>query len=263
MGRFTLSSLRYSLLLMVLLAMLPALALILSTAWEQRRQAAVGAEEDALRLARLAAADHERLLEGARSLLIGLAQLSDVQMHNAKACSALFGEVQRRFPLYTNIGAIRPDGHVFCAARARRGAVNVADQPFFRRALATREPTASGYHPDPATGKAVLTLSYPAIDRGGATWAVVFAELDLGWMAQLTNKARLPPGTVITVTDGQGLVLARYPDPGDWTGKFAPDWPVVQAIKRVGEGTLEGPGLEGQSRTFGFTPLLALGRDKP
>ena len=264
MGRFTLSSLRYSLLLMVLLAMLPALALILSTAWEQRRQAVVGAEEDALRLARLAAADHERLLEGARSLLIGLAQLSDVQMHNAKACSELFGEVQRRFPLYTNIGAIRPDGHVFCAARARRGAVNVADQPFFRRALATREPTASGYHPDPATGKAVLTLSYPAIDRGGATWAVVFAELDLGWMAQLTNKARLPPGTVITVTDAQGLVLARYPDPGDWTGKSAPDWPVAQAIKRAwGEGTLEGPGLEGQPRIFGFTPLLPPRREDP
>jgi len=264
MGRFTLSSLRYSLLLMVLLAMLPALALILSTAWEQRRQAAVGAEEDALRLARLAATDHERLLEGARSLLIGLAQLSDVQMHNSKACSALFEEVQRRFPLYTNIGAIRPDGYVFCAARAIPGAANVADQPFFRRALATREFTTSGYHPDPATGRPVLTLSYPAIDRGGATWAVVFAELDLGWMAQLTDKARLPPGTVINVTDAQGLVLARYPDPGNWAGKAAPDWPVVQAIKRAsGEGTLEAPGLEGQLRIFGFTPLFDPKREEP
>src|SRR5437867_1307286 len=228
-GRLAPSSLRYRLLLLVLLAELPALALIVSTAWEQQHQAAVGAQDDALRLARLAASDHERLIEAARSLLTGLAQLSDVQMHNAKACSALFAEVQRRFPLYTDIGAIRPDGHVFCAARAGHRAVNVADQPFFQRALATRESTASGYHPDPATGKPVLTLSYPAIDRGGATWAVVFAELDLGWMAQLTNKARLPAGTVITVTDPAGLVLARYPDPGDWTGKSAPDWPVVQA----------------------------------
>jgi len=83
-------------------------------------------------------------------------------------------------------------------------------------------------------------------------------------MAQLTDKARLPPGTVINVTDAQGLVLARYPDPGNWAGKSAPDWPVVQAIKRAsGEGTLEGPGLEGQLRIFGFTPLFDPKREEP
>ena len=249
MSRAILPSLRYSLLLLVLLAVLPALGLILSTAWEQRRQAVVGAEEDALRLARLAANDHERLIEGARSLLTGLAQLSDVQMHNSTACSALFAEVQRRFPLYTNVGAIRPDGHVFCAARTPQGRANVADQLFFQRALATREFTVSGYRPDRTTGKPVLTLSYPAVDRAGAVWAVVFAELDLGWMAQLSEKAQLPRGSVITVVDTAGHVLAHYPDPEGWTGKSVPDWPIVRAIQREqGEGRLQAPGLAGTPR---------------
>jgi diguanylate cyclase (GGDEF)-like protein len=259
-----LPSLRYSLLLLVLLAVLPALGLILSTAWEQRRQAIVGAEEDALRLARLAATDHERLIEGARSLLTGLAQLSDVQMHNSTACSALFAEVQRRFPLYTNVGAIRPDGDVFCAARAPQGRANVADQLFFQRALATREFTVSGYLPDRKTGKPVLTLSYPAMDRAGAVWAVVFAELDLGWMAQLSEKAQLPRGSVITVVDMAGHVLARYPDPEGWTGKFVPDWPIVRAIQREqGEGRLQAPGLGGMPQLVAFTPLLDAKRSDP
>jgi diguanylate cyclase (GGDEF)-like protein len=253
----TLSSLRYSLLLLVLLAMLPALALILSTAWEQQRQAATDAEGDALRLARVAASDHKRLIEGARSLLVGLAQLSDVQMHNAKACSGLFAEVQKQFPLYANIGAVRPDGQVFCTARMRPG-YDVGHQPFFSRTLAGREFTVSGYHPDPVTGTPILTLSYPAIDRGGEAWAVVFAELDLDWMAQLAEKAQLPPNTVITVTDQAGLVLARYPDRGNWAGKSAAHWPVVQAIQRTGgEGTLEGSGLEGTRRIFAFAPLAS------
>ena len=264
MNQFALSSLRYRLLLLVLLAVLPALALILSTSWEQQRQAAVGAQEDALRLARLAASDHERLIEGARSLLTGLAQLSDVQMHNSKRCSALFAEVQRRFPLYANVGAIRPDGHVFCAARSPHGLDNVADQPFFRRALASREFTLSGYRPHPVTGKTILTLSYPAIDAEGAAWAVVFAELDLGWMSQLADKAQLPPGTIITVTDAGGRVLARYPDLGNWIGKSADHWAVVQAIRRSqGEGTLEAPGLEGTPRLVAFTPLLEPKRAAP
>src|SRR4029450_6043325 len=100
------------------------------------RQAVMGAQEDALRLARLAAADHARLIEGARSLLIGLAQLSDVQMHNAKAGTALFAKVQQQFPLYTNIGAIRPDGEVFCAARVRSSGERPLDAAFVKRALA-------------------------------------------------------------------------------------------------------------------------------
>src|SRR5262245_19974948 len=252
----SLASLRLSLLLLVLLAVLPALALILSTAWEQRRQAAAGAQDDALRLARVAAADHARLVEGARSLLVGLAQLSDVQMHNAKSCTGLFAEVQRQFPLYANIGAARPDGHVFCAARTRSGADNVIDQPFFQGTVARREFTVSGYHPDPVTGKSVLTLSYPAVDRGGETWAVVFAQLDLDWMAQLAEKAQLPRGTTVTVTDRSGLVLARYHDRGNWVGKSAARWAVVQAIQRAGgEGTLEAPGLENARRIFAFAPL--------
>jgi diguanylate cyclase (GGDEF)-like protein len=252
-----LSSLRSGLLLLVLLAMLPALALILSTALEQRRQALSDTEADALRLARVAASDHERLIEGARSLLVGLAQLSDVQMHNSRACSALFSEVQRQFPLYSNIGAIRPDGDIFCSARSRRAGQNVARELAFHRALTSHEFSVSGYYRDSETGRPRLTLAYPAVDRAGATWAVVYAQLDLGWMAQLADKARLYAGTVVNVTDADGRILARYPDPGGWTGKSAPEWAVVKATASGrGEGTLQAVGLEGQERLFGFAPLF-------
>ena len=54
MTRILRSSLRSRLLLLVLLALLPALVLILITAWEQRQLAAVDAQESALRLARVA-----------------------------------------------------------------------------------------------------------------------------------------------------------------------------------------------------------------
>ena len=256
---FALASLRHRLLLLILLAVLPALALVLSTAWEQRRQAAQGAREDALRIARLASTQHERLVEGAHSLLVGLAQLSDVQMHNAKACSALFADVQRRFPLYRNIGAIRPDGQVFCTARPPSGARNVADHEDFQRAFTTREFAVNGYRLDRASGKPVLTLSYPAIDGAGAVWAVVFAELDLGWIPQLAMRAALPAGSVVSIIDAEGLVLARHPDAGGWTGKTTPGSPMAQAIQRGrSEGTLQAAGLDRSPRLYAFTPLAGL-----
>jgi diguanylate cyclase (GGDEF)-like protein len=256
MGLRIFSSLRYRLLLLVLLAVLPALALILSTAWEQRRQSLQGALDDALRLARESASDNQRLIEGARSLLTGLAQLSAVQMHNSKACSALFAEVQRRFPLYVDIGAIRPDGQVFCAARAGRG-FRVADPALFERALRGQEFAVNGYVRDPRTGRLILTLAHPAIDAAGSVWAVVFAELDLGWMARLAARANFPPGTALTVTDATGIVLARYPDPGQWTGRSLAERSVFQAIKqRSREGTIEAAGPDGIPRLFAFAPLF-------
>jgi len=262
-GWFVFTSLRHRLLLLVLLAVLPVLSMIVSTAWEQRRQAAEGAKEDALRVARLASAQHERLLEGARSLLIGLAQLSDVQMHNSRACSALFADVQRRFSLYRDIGAARPDGQVFCAARPPPAARNDADPQYFRHALAAREITASSYRIDQASGKAVLTVTYPAVDRAGAAWAVVFAELDLGWLGPLSMRAGLPPGSTVSIADANGLVLARYPDTGDWLGKSVAD-SVVRAIRtEQGEGTLEARGLDGIDRLYAFTSLAGTSRAEP
>ncbi len=64
MTRIFRSSLRSRLLLLVLLALLPALVLILVTAWEQRQLAATEAQESALRVARAAASNMERLIEG-------------------------------------------------------------------------------------------------------------------------------------------------------------------------------------------------------
>jgi len=60
------ASLRVRLLLLVLLAVIPALGLTLYTGLEQRRVAAAGAQEDALRLVRLVAREQEWLVADAR-----------------------------------------------------------------------------------------------------------------------------------------------------------------------------------------------------
>ena len=63
MSLLAFSTLRARLLLLVLLATLPAIGLTLYTGQQQRNQAAARAKENALRLARLAAANHAQLLD--------------------------------------------------------------------------------------------------------------------------------------------------------------------------------------------------------
>lgn len=73
MTRFSFSSLRARLVVLVLLAVLPAFGPILFTGLEDRRRAAAEVQDNALRLARLAASGQDRLTEGGRQLLPGLA----------------------------------------------------------------------------------------------------------------------------------------------------------------------------------------------
>src|SRR3990172_188431 len=58
------SGLRLRLQILVLLAVLPAVGLILYTASDQRRVASREVQQNALRLAKVAAADHELLVDG-------------------------------------------------------------------------------------------------------------------------------------------------------------------------------------------------------
>lgn len=255
MRRHVFSRLRYRLLLLVVLAALPALGLIVSTAWEQRRLAATGAQEEAFRLARLASTHHERLIEGARPLLTVLAQNADVQNRNRRVCGAVFADILRRVPVYTNLGAVGPDGDVFCSAVPLRQRVEMSRDEQWRRAFASREFTVSSYRPSP-DGSWQLTLAQPSFDDGGKLRALVFVSLDLDWVREFVERARLAPGATFAITDRRGFILAHHPDPESWVGKTVLDAPLIREVMaHGGEGMAEVAGLDGVPRLFAFTPL--------
>ena len=68
MSKGIFASLRSRLLLLIALAMLPALGLIFYVNVEQRRLEATQAQDNALRFARLAAAEHTQLIQSAHQL---------------------------------------------------------------------------------------------------------------------------------------------------------------------------------------------------
>ena len=257
MTRLFRSSLRSRLLLLVLLALLPALALILVTAWEQRQLAAVDAQESALRLSRLAASNQERLIEGARSLLIGLAQVPAAQPGKAGPCGPLLADLRKRFPVYVNLSMAGPTGDITCSAVPLRAAVNVADQSYFLRARATHDFVVSGYVLEPVTGSPALILAWPALGPTGEVRSVLFASLDLGWIHQLAERARLPLGSSFVVTDASGIVLAGYPESERSVGQPMPESEVTQAIRaQQSEAKITVESLNGRNaRLFAFTAV--------
>jgi signal transduction histidine kinase len=255
MPRFSFASLRLRLLLLVLLAVVPALGLTLYTNVELRRLAATDVKEEALRLARIAASDQEDTIKDTRQLLFALAQLPEVRSTDPTACSALF-ELLNQYPQYALLGVIARDGDLFCSTLPTSGLVKLTDRSYFQRVLQTRDFAIGDYQNDPLSGKATLDLGYPVLDEAGQVQAVVFASLDLTWLNQVAAEAQLPEGSTFTVIDRNGTILVRYPDPGIWIGQSVPEAPIVEIILiQRGEGTAEAYGVDGIPRLFAFAPL--------
>lgn len=250
------SGLRARLLLLVLLAVIPALGLTLYSNLEERQLRKAQVQEHALRLSRIVSADHERLIEDARKLLAALSRLPGVRDGKRAACDTLFADLLTRHSSYANLGVIGADGNVLCSGLPMTGQVYVGDRAYFRRARETRDFAIGDYQIGRVTGKATLNFGYPVLDDAGHVPAVVFAALDLAWLNELASQAGLPPGSMLTVIDRNGTILSRYPDDGKWVGKLMPESLVLKAmLTQQGNGTTEAPGTDGIPRLFSFAPF--------
>src|SRR4029450_52043 len=137
MARLSLASVRARLLLLVLLPAIPALGLTLYTNLEERQLRKTQVQEQAMRLSRLVSADHERLIEDARQLLVTLAAFPAGRDRNRAACHPPFAHLLARRSSYANLAVVDADGNVICTALPMTGQVYVGDRVYFQRALET------------------------------------------------------------------------------------------------------------------------------
>lgn len=241
--------------IIVSLAIIPALGLILYTAAEQRRLSAADAQAEALWLARLVAADQERLINETRQLLLTLAQLSEVRGDDQIACSPLFAELLEQYPQYTNLGVAAPDGEVICSAIQVSSLVRVSERADFMHALQERAFAIGEYQVDNIIGNPAINFSYPVVDEDREVQAVVFATLNPNWLSQLVTSSQVPEGSALLMVDRNSVILMHYPDAEKWVGQSAAGSELVQKILSRGVGQEALPGLDGVARLYAFTPL--------
>lgn len=247
-------SLRLRTLMLVLLAVVPALGLMAWSARQQRRGAAEQARSGALRMARLAASDAQGKIGAARQFLSSVARLPAVVQHDEARSDAIFRNFLNQFPVYANIGAADVNGRVFASALPFSGPVGISDRGYFQAALRGKRFAVGDYQVGRITHTPSVNFAAPAYDDAGNVSAVVFAALKLDWVSRL-SAWQLPDGASLTILDDTGTVLLRYPDSDEWIGRRVPDSVVARAIRQHQENTVEGTGLDGVPRMIAFTPL--------
>jgi PAS domain S-box-containing protein len=247
--------LRLRLILLVFIAVVPALILILHNAKHDRDVSAERIQEDAQRIVEIAAARQAHFIDSARQLLAVLAEVPEVARGDSMACNRFVKGLTDRYSVYANLGVIDVEGNLVCSAVGFAGMVNAADRSYFRRAKGSKSFSIGDYQVGRVTGRGSVNFGYPILNRSREVGAVVFAALDLAWLTQLTGEARLPDGASLSILDSQGTILARFPDPEKWTGKPVPDAPLFQILQLRDQKTRELIGVDGVKRLYAFTTL--------
>jgi signal transduction histidine kinase len=248
------SGLRARLLLLVLIAVIPAYGLIFYTAAEQRRQATQEVEAEVVLLARRIAIDQERLINETRQLLLTLSHLSEVQAYDLVACSEFFSRLLTQYPQYANLGVVSTDGRVFCSGRLIGLSADLSDQPFLEQAVVSGAFTIGDYQPDPITGADSVIFAYPLFAEQQVS-AVIFAAWDLQWLNELISQTQLRDKTTILLVDRNGTILVHQPEPEPWMGDTFIETPLIQAILSGDAGVQTLLGLDEISRLYAFTPV--------
>lgn len=255
MKRPVFTSLRARLIALILMAATPALAFIIHSSLDLRKQAEAEALNRVQLVVGLAAKTQQQLIQETQQLLSVLAQVPQVRQGNGVVCGSFLAGLLDKYPRYANFGAMRRNGDISCTALPLKTPINVADRLYFRRALLTRNSVVGEYQIGRITGKPAINLGYPILDRSGEVQTVIFAAIDLAWLNQLAADARLPENSTFTMMDRNGVVLIRYPDSEKWVGNSAARTSLFSAMRSSAGGVIQVPGLDNVERLYAFATL--------
>lgn len=245
-----LSSLRFRLIALILLAVLPAFGVILYSAAKHRDLTTQQVQRNALGAARAIAAEQERFFENAHQFLIMLSRVPQVREYNNSCGKFLAGLLE---PLYADLGIVDVKGNLLCSALPAGQSLLRTTGP---HVVKTHDFFAGQVRIDPATGKTLMDLGFPILDSPGVLRAVVVAALNLSWLSRLTAENHLYPGATFTLVDDDGSVFLRYPQGRDSIGqpifaKALDDGTVSQET----EGAIESLGPDEVRRLIAFARL--------
>jgi PAS domain S-box-containing protein len=245
--------LRAVLLALVLAGVLPVLALTINTDLDQREQARRGVSVEADRLTRLAVLRHGDLVDAGRDVLLTMVQLPAVRALDPLVCSQQLQALQALYPRFAVIGLADAAGGLLCSGVPASGPLNFADRAWFQRAVSTGGFAVGDYQVGRISGRPTLVFGYPLFE-GTQVRGVAFAALDLAWLQQFAEEARLPSGAVLLIADGQGRLLARSPERGE-VGSAMPEQGLVKRIRQRRAGAVEAKGADGEHRLYSVAPL--------
>ncbi len=244
------------LLLIVSVALVPALGFQAYTESEARRIRQQLVQDEAVRLLRLVSAEQQRIAEGAEQVLHTIGGSPAVQDNQSGPCQRLLTNVVRQSPRYNAAAVIGLDGHILCASGLVEHGADLSDRSYFRRAVATGGFVIGDYAIGRSSGRPSIHMAEPYRDHEGKVAGVVELGLDVEWLGQQLARLPLPPEAAASVADRNGTILARFPDGARFVGRPIP---AADRYSLEGDEVRVAPmmSLDGRQRVAAYSPTGA------
>jgi len=265
MKSFRLRSIRKNLYLLVLLAILPALAIILYSGLEQRQRSIKNAQQDVLLLTHAMAEAQQDLTRSVRQMLAILSLLPEIQRVNRKSCREIFGSVLKQNSNYLNIALTDLNGEVLVSGKPLT-VTNFRDRKHVRGVLERKE-FSIGEYIISRIGSATpaFAFAYPVLDKNNRLSAVLTTAIKLAHFSDFHDISNLPEKSFVAVTDHMGIRLFYYPPKEDTNpvGKPIKTQSWEKASNAKGPGIFIGHGSDGVRRIFAFEQVRFKPDDTP
>jgi signal transduction histidine kinase len=247
-------SIRGRLLALVVAVAVPLLVVLVWSFWEKLQREHRDARELALRIARVFAAEVGEETERSTALLERMAARAESGDRRSGDCDALFAIVDF-FPDYLNLVLFDRAGELVCSATPQpsdAAVARVANQRIRDRIQDDPDPGE-----DPALllidGRWVMVNFHEALSGEGSAGVLALVQaFELG-------VESFPAGTVVTIVDADGVVVARSSDAAAWVDRSIGDTEIGRLTSTRPEGRAEARGVDGELRQYGFATVPGVG----
>ncbi|MFN0148580.1 MAG: GAF domain-containing protein [Dehalococcoidia bacterium] len=255
---------RLRLMLLVLLAVLPALGLVVYASHEEQGRALKQAERETTVVGQVVQGQIERSIFAVVGVLQTVGRRPNLDAITPADCTALFPEdgtgldqdLRQRY-------IATPDGTVLCGDRDLPRGSSVTNIDAFQLAR-ERSDLAIGRYALDRTGAPVIPLAGPVVGPDGALKAIVGAAFDVVTINEDQTLSGLPDRSVILVVDRDGVIL--YSIPGGLADAGEPlAEPRLRELVR-GQGatqTLTVKAADGIERLYALGPFAVGGPNPP
>jgi diguanylate cyclase (GGDEF)-like protein/PAS domain S-box-containing protein len=247
---------RARLIVLVLALLLPFLAYILYSAKTEEQLARARALEETLVFARLLSARIDDHVSHTGQLLNTLSHAVSVNPAATLSNDKFLRTLKEGLPKFISELAVwTPEGHNIgnLSAVENRATLSIGNWQFFRETLKKRGWTVEGPFLSRGSREFTMVFTQAITDADGRVTGVVSASLRLSEFRDVLGRGTtLPDGTVTTLLDPQGIVLARSLNPEIWIGETLIGTKAIRQALTSREGSFELDAEDGVSRLAGF-----------
>ncbi|WP_281977027.1 sensor histidine kinase [Pseudorhizobium flavum] len=239
------------LLLLTLLALMPAMLVLIYNLISARQTAYREIHINALTAGHVASLEVRRIVSSVRSTLEVLSTVPITRTGPGRPCSDYLRIVDEKLDMIESITVLDSSGTLQCASQPTI-ATDFSDRDYFRDAVDRKEFIVGTYIIDRITGEPALPLALPVLE-GERAARVVVAYLDLNWLGARVRERELFGGNALTIADRNGVILAREPFPERFVGTPIPE-EYQRLVRAPVPGTLELTSQDGTRRVIGYYP---------